>query len=40
MARSPSNCLLHKHKVNVIIIIASLFSSRLALHQPENYDIS
>lgn len=38
MAHSPSNCLLCKHKVNVIIV--SLFSSRLAVHQPENYDIS
>lgn len=40
MACSPSNCLLCKHKVYVIIIIGSLFCSRLALHQPENYDIS
>lgn len=40
MALTPSNCLLHRHKVNVIIIIVPLFSSRLALHQPENYDIS
>lgn len=39
VARSPSNCLLRKHRVNVIIIIGSLFSSRLALHQPKNYDI-
>lgn len=39
MACSPSNRLLHKHKVNVIIIV-SLFASRLTLHQPENYDIS
>lgn len=41
MAQPPLNCLLHKHKVNVIIIIISfLFSFRLVLHQPENYEIS
>lgn len=30
VALSPSNCLLRKHKVNVIIIIVSLFSFRLS----------